>query len=155
MTLRIALRATCVLLAGLLAFSACTGSDEPVGPQVLERDGVTTLVLAEDPEGEVYGDDALVEGPLTLTENGCIAVTLDTGEQYVLTWPPGVELITGDATGVRVPDVGEIMVGQALSAGGGFYAPPRGDRMPDIPDRCLVTENDEVAIISDPSTIDF
>ncbi len=138
-----------VLLLASCSNSADEGSDSPE-PRVLERDGVTTFVL-----GDVDGaGEALIEGPLSLTENGCLAITVANGQTYVLAWPPGVELLTDDA-GVHVPDVGDFVVGDEISAGGGYRAPPFDDalKMPEVPDRCLTTASNEIAMIQQKSSI--
>lgn len=144
-----------LLLSGAAA-AVClvaVGCSGPADARVIERDGVTTMVIAGAPEDG--GEDALIAGTLTVTENGCVAVVTQ-ADDYVLAWPPGTELTTDDGVpAIHVPDVGTIGVGEELSAGGGYHQPPGSSRMPEIPDRCVASEDDEIAIITDPSTIDL
>lgn len=149
-----------LLTAGLLVLTSCSDASDsngegpdPNAPRVLERDGVTTVVL-----GELDGSgDALIEGPVKLTDNGCLAITASHGADHILAWPAGVELLTGDEIGVRVPDVGDVMVGDRLSAGGEYHSPPFDDglHMPDHPERCLDTADNEVAMIQQKSSINL
>lgn len=124
-TRRLAFTATLLAAAFLLLLTAC-GSE----PTTL-RDGGVTVLLNDSERG---GQEAALDGEVTV-ENGCAGV-----DGRVIVWPSGTS-IEGTAPFVLdVPGQGQVVVGEAVSLGGGSVAVDTAKPVVDgliVPDECL------------------
>ena len=97
-----------------------------------ERD---TILLVADSEPEAVME-AIVEGTLTLTADGCFAI--ESGEVvHPLQFPFGTRLAS-DGRSAVVPELGTVRVGDGVRGGGGFVAAG------EVPEACRV--DDELAV---------
>ncbi|MTK01700.1 hypothetical protein [Micromonospora sp. CP22] len=103
---------------------------------MLTGDGYRTLVA-----GATYAFLAMVHGQVALGDGGCLVLRSDAGTATVVVWPPGTTVLPSGRVGVRVPGVGEIVVGDRVNGGGGLFEtplteddPPR--HLPPIPAEC-------------------
>ena len=124
------------LLVGGVALASCSPQDriDSEGPAVLEGPGVVLLVNGP----ATSGDDALLEGELILGAGGCAGVvpSWDSSISYLVLWPAGTSLLA-DGTGLDVPGLGPVEVGEHVALGGGFPMTPRSVP-PLIPDVCEI-----------------
>jgi len=76
-------------------------------------------------------DEAEVAGVLRYaTDDRCFTLedNLGSGDQaFAIVWPAGTEGLAGERAGVRVPGVGEVLAGEVLEGGGGYYTLEEGD----------------------------
>jgi len=138
-------RARLAPLLIVLALAGCTGGR----PAVAEHAGVRALIGA-DTHGA--GNDAQVFGRVLLTDGRCLGLEAQDGRPMLLVWPHGVSQLTDGRTGVDVPDVGAIVVGDFIEAGGGYMTPPVNGFEPQVVADCAAGYP-EVAIIDVASTL--
>jgi hypothetical protein len=86
---------------------------------VLNGDGYRTLVA-----GATYDFLAAMHGQVALGDGGCLILRGDAGAAGVVVWPPGTTLLPDGRVGVRVPEAGEIVVGDRVDGSGGFFEAP-------------------------------
>ncbi|GIJ35877.1 hypothetical protein Vse01_50250 [Micromonospora sediminimaris] len=103
--------------------------------RVLDGDGYRTLVA-----GATYDFLAAMHGRVAVGDGGCLTLRDEAGAAVVV-WPPGTTLLPNGRVGVRVPDVGEIVVGDRVDGGGGFFEAPLTEaglpeHLPPIPAAC-------------------
>ncbi|MBQ1026713.1 hypothetical protein [Micromonospora sp. C95] len=103
---------------------------------MLNGDGYRTLVA-----GATYDFLAAMHGRVGVGAGGCLILRDETGAAEVLVWPPGTTLLSNGQVGVRVPDVGEIVVGDRVDGGGGFFETPLTEggppeHLPPVPVGC-------------------
>jgi hypothetical protein len=118
----------------LAALSACTVGDDGSGDdgslEVLAASDGSLVVASSGATG--YGE-ALVTGRVAVLRAGCVGLW-NGGEEVLVVWPEGT-IPLDDEVGVAVPGLGELRVGDEVSAGGAFGS---GDSLitPVEADRC-------------------
>ena len=117
-----------VVLAMLTAGCTADASER------VQREGDTILLVADsEPEAVM---EAVVEGTLTLTADGCFAI--ESGDVvHPLQFPFGTRLAS-DGRSAVVPGLGTVRVGDAIRGGGGYV------EVGEVPDACRV--DDESAV---------
>ncbi|MEG3637371.1 hypothetical protein [Micromonospora palythoicola] len=103
---------------------------------MLDGNGYRTLVA-----GATYDFLAAMHGRVVMGDGGCLILRDRTGIAAVVVWPPGTTLLPHGRVGVHVPDVGEIVVGDRVDGGGGFFDAPLAEggppeHLPHVPVGC-------------------
>lgn len=76
----------------------------------------TTLLTVGQPSTSFM--EAIVGGTLVRGDDGCLAADVGSGTPRPLIFPYGSEILDGGA-GARVPGIGDVLVGEEFSGGGG------------------------------------
>ncbi|WP_203994455.1 hypothetical protein [Micromonospora lutea] len=102
----------------------------------MDGDGYRTLVA-----GATYDFLAAMHGRVAVGDGGCLILQGQGGAAAVVAWPPGTTLLPNGRVGVRVPDVGEIVVGDRVDGSGGFFEAPLTEddppgHLPSMPAGC-------------------
>ncbi|TDL45423.1 hypothetical protein [Microbacterium oleivorans] len=115
------------VLAGAMLLAGCAAG------VAVTAGGSATLITDA---GFLSGDEALIEGTLTVAESGCVGIVAAGGETYPAVWPRGTTLVGGVDTGIDVPGVGVLRVGDAVSGAGGYYGVQSRPTLDEVADRC-------------------
>ena len=78
--------------------------------------GNATVLVSERTGG---GMDALLEGTLAVI-SGCLGITGSDQIDTVVVWPHGTEVTHSEPPTIDLPDIGEVVVGDEVSVGGGI-----------------------------------
>lgn len=131
------LAAACLLF--LAPVAACGGDNST---DVASSSDGTDPVVAHPAEGDGPGNDALIEGPLTMSR-GCLLV----GE-FPVVWPHGTTWDAG-ANAVRLPDGQVVALGDRVSGGGGYpYVSDLGPEFAEPLADCPTNKYGEVAMFN-------
>lgn len=133
-------RSTVLAVALALGVVGCGGQSE------VSRGDYTIYVHGGSllPRG---GEDALIEGTLT-TRNGCVLLQMvGFDHAYPVIWPSGTSIAGDDPLTLRLPSGDDLILGQAVSGGGGYHYTTSDQVDVDIPAQCLL-ESGEVAVFN-------
>lgn len=133
------LRLAAASLLFLAPVAACGGENSA---DVASSSNGTGPVVAHPAEGDGAGNDALIEGPLTMS-SGCLLV----GE-FPVVWPHGT---TWDAVAqaVHLPDGQAVALGDRVSGGGGYpYMSDLGTELAKPLADCPTNKYGEVAMFN-------
>lgn len=121
--MRLAIGGAAVL--AVLGLAGCGPSATPAE----QRAGDSILLAApEDPGGSM---DALIQGTLTRSDEGCLTVETSHGT-FVLQFPFGSRL-ADDGESVEVPGAGTLRLGDDVDGVGGYID------VPDTPEECRLS----------------
>ena len=76
------------------------------------------------------GEDAAISGVVTLI-GGCLGIG-----SSVAIWPHGTTIVSDDPLTIRVPDLGQVKLGDEVDGGGGTHEPGDAPNGVTIPDTC-------------------
>lgn len=110
----------CVIAAVALPLGACAPSTTPV-----------IAVRYNSPDVEAQ---ALIQGVLVVTGDGCVGIERSDGSVLTVVFPEGSTVSAG-GKGVLIPKLGEIVIGSKIN-GSGAYADSSALADVAIPDQC-------------------
>ena len=124
----------------LLALAAACGSNDNAG--AVSGSNGTGPVVAHPVKGDGSGNDALIEGPLTMS-GGCLLVS-----DFPVVWPHGTTW-DADAQAVQLSDGQVVALGDRVSGGGGYpYLTDLGAEFAEPLADCPMNEYGEVAMFN-------
>jgi hypothetical protein len=90
--------------------------------------GGTYVLLAQPDDDSDAGDDEAISGTVTVI-GSCLGI-----DDAIAVWPADTTVVGTNPVVIKVPDVGEIGVGDAIDGAGGTFTtsdPPEGVVVPD------------------------
>ncbi|MDQ1126229.1 hypothetical protein QE428_001262 [Microbacterium sp. SORGH_AS 505] len=121
-----------IAMSGLLVIGATTLAGCAGGVTVNDDSSVAIVTDA----GFLTGDEALVQGTVSITEGGCVGITDSQGDTYPTVWPTGTRLVHGSDSAIEIPGLGVRQLGDEVSGSGGYYAVTTRPVLDDVADRC-------------------
>ncbi|MBF0816942.1 hypothetical protein E4U02_11010 [Microbacterium paludicola] len=103
------------------------------GGVTVTDDGATVIVTDA---GFLTGDEASIQGMISITEAGCVGITDTQGGTYPAVWPRGTSLVGDSEIAIDIPDVGIKRLGDEVNGAGGYYEIGTWSVLAEVAERC-------------------